>query len=98
MFEENLMELFSRCRNCSAKTTGKVRHVIGSMIKIQQVCEVCEFTYHWQSQPIVAGKPAGNLIMSAGILFSGALPSSECTISAKEGLVRCVDCFQIPRH
>nr|XP_022286598.1 uncharacterized protein LOC111099572 isoform X1 [Crassostrea virginica] len=75
VFEENLMELFSRCRNCSAKTTGKVRHVIGSMIKIQQVCEVCEFTYHWQSQPVVAGKPAGNLIMSAGILFSGALPS-----------------------
>lgn len=69
------MELFSRCRNCSAKTTGKVRHVIGSMIKIQQVCEVCEITYHWQSQPIVAGKPAGNLIISAGILFSGALPS-----------------------
>lgn len=69
------MELFSRCRNCSAKTTGKVRHVIGSMIKIQQVCEVCEFIYHWLSQPIVAGKPAGNLIISAGILFSGALPS-----------------------
>lgn len=75
VFKSNLMELFSSCRKCSTKTTGKVLHVNGSMVKIQQICEVCEFSYQWYSQPLVAGKPAGNLIMSAGILFSGALPS-----------------------
>lgn len=46
MFEENLMELFSCCRKCSAKTSGEIHH---TMVKIKQECEVCEYTYQWYS-------------------------------------------------
>ena len=49
--------------------------ICGSMIKIKQTCDLCDHTREWCSQPMVGNKPAGNLLMSAGILFSGSIPS-----------------------
>jgi solute carrier family 8 (sodium/calcium exchanger) len=45
------------------------------MVKIEQKCQVCHHTQYWFSQPFVGGKPAGNLLQSAGILLSGSIPT-----------------------
>lgn len=46
---------------------------------IKQVCE-CGHTRRWESQPKVRGVPAGNILLSAGILFSGCSPSKVLRI------------------
>lgn len=45
------------------------------MVKIRQRCKSCPYIREWFSQPFVRNKPAGNLLISAGILFSGSVPS-----------------------
>ena len=43
---------------------------VGSMVRIQQNC-ACGYHRIWDSQPMIGALPAGNLLMSAAILFSG---------------------------
>ena len=68
------MSLFKRCRNCGCEATGVTR-VIGTFVTITQECSSCSFTFKWNSQPVVKNIPAGNILLSAAILFSGALPA-----------------------
>lgn len=75
VFEQCLRELFTNCRNCAAKTKGKILYRNGSLVKMQQCCQVCDHVFEWLSQPLIGDKPAGNLMISAGILFSGLLPA-----------------------
>ncbi|XP_052767535.1 uncharacterized protein LOC128234765 isoform X2 [Mya arenaria] len=79
VFEDNLLELFNRCEMCHLPTKGKVCNVQGSAMAIKQVCE-CGHTRRWESQPKVRGVPAGNILLSAGILFSGCSPSKVLRI------------------
>lgn len=44
-----------------------------TMVKIVAECQFCGFSWQWCSQPYLSSIPAGNLGLSAGILFSGAL-------------------------
>jgi solute carrier family 8 (sodium/calcium exchanger) len=44
------------------------------MIFVQQDCSFCGELWTWYSQPYIGSIPAGNLLLSAAILFSGALP------------------------
>ena len=69
------MELFEICTKCCSPTAASITYVNGSMLKIKQSCEHCNYTRMWFSQPYVGGKPAGNLSISAGILFSGSMPT-----------------------
>ncbi|XP_052813268.1 uncharacterized protein LOC128240615 isoform X1 [Mya arenaria] len=64
---------------CHLPTKGKVCNVQGSAMAIKQVCE-CGHTRRWESQPKVRGVPAGNILLSAGILFSGCSPSKVLRI------------------
>ena len=42
-------------------------------ISIKTYCDKCEKSRRWDSQPYIVGNlPAGNLLLSASILFSGA--------------------------
>ena len=49
--------------------------ITGSFLRITQVCKKCGKSRVWNSQPYVGGTPAGNLFMSASILYSGSLPT-----------------------
>lgn len=49
------------------------QHLVGTMVKIVAECQFCGFSWQWCSQPYLGSIPAGNLGLSAGILFSGAL-------------------------
>ena len=48
---------------------------MGSFICIKQICSHCGHTWKWMNQPLVKDTPAGNLLLSAAILFSGSTPS-----------------------
>ena len=67
--ESMLMELFNVCRRCQRLSTPTVHQRVGTMVKIAAECEFCGFTWLWCSQPHVGSIPAGNIGLSASILF-----------------------------
>ena len=77
VFESCLLDLFLVCPQCNGNAVGEVTHTKGSLILVKQSCvhkPSCGFKRQWQSQPYIHDIPAGNLILSAGILFAGASP------------------------
>ncbi|KAK3093915.1 hypothetical protein FSP39_021726 [Pinctada imbricata] len=73
VYGSQLLELFSSCPKCQCLCSVACTHK-GSMISLVQEC-ICGYTRRWNSQPFVGPYPAGNLDISAGILFSGSIPS-----------------------
>lgn len=73
VFESQLLELFVVCPHCEAETVPMTK-TTGTLLSVQQVCG-CVFTRKWNSQPYVNQMPAGNLLLSGAILFSGSQPS-----------------------
>ena len=66
------MKLFEKCHHCGQPAASSVQAVKGSLVRIKQDCPHCKKeAWTWDSQPFVRDVPAGNLIMSAAILFSG---------------------------
>ena len=47
----------------------------GTFIAVKQHCSHCEHQKLWASQPYIKDTPAGNILLSAAILFSGATPA-----------------------
>ncbi|XP_033127102.1 uncharacterized protein LOC117124881 [Anneissia japonica] len=75
VFQSMLMALFALCQVCGRKGAKAATTFIGTLIIVNQSCSVCGGTFRWLSQPYISSIPAGNLLLSAAILFSGALPS-----------------------
>ena len=75
MFEESLMYLFKRCQNCGSETYGTTTRVIGMFLSVSQHRSDCSFTFKWAIQPVGKSIPAGNILLSAAILYSGTLPA-----------------------
>ena len=50
----------------------------------------CTTTLAWDSQPFLRDIPAGNLLLSASILFSGALPTQVVRVLTN---LRCASIF-----
>ncbi len=48
---------------------------LGSCVRVNQTCPSCHFQRTWESQPRIKNIPAGNLLLSASILFSGSSPT-----------------------
>ncbi|KAL3842060.1 hypothetical protein ACJMK2_020125 [Sinanodonta woodiana] len=57
-----------------------INHRMGTFINIVQKCDFCSHKRSWNSQPFVGSIPAGNLLLSAAILFAGAIPSEAMRI------------------
>lgn len=55
-------------------------HTIGTFVGVLQQCTVCNYKRQWASQPISNSTPLGNLLLSAGILFAGALPTKTLRV------------------
>ena len=53
---------------------GEVVEEKGTFISISQDCAHCGYQYRWNSQPFMKDTPAGNILLSAAILFSGSTP------------------------
>ena len=74
VFRSSLMELFTHCPSCHNACAGEVGYVQGTFIAVRQHCSHCEYQRQWTSQPRIRDTPAGNVLLSAAILFSGATP------------------------
>ena len=70
VFENELLKLFKFCQQCGSPTdtTTMIQH--GSMVTVKTSC-MSGHTVTWKSQPQVKGTAAGNLLITAAIVFSG---------------------------
>ena len=68
------MELFTHCPSRHNACGGEVGYVQGTFIAVRHYCSHCEYQRQWTSQPRIRDTPAGNVLLSAAILFSGATP------------------------
>ena len=80
VFESALLLLFSVCRNCLSKSVEVTRTTQGSLLRIKQTCTRCHYKWEWDSQPMCGNIPAGNISLSAAILYVGALPKKALRI------------------
>ena len=92
VFEASLLLLFSTCVYCTAITKNIKKVVIGSFVRITQFCDECKHKCIWESQPFIGSIPAGNLLTSAAILFSGSIPAKALRI------FKILNCFTISRQ
>lgn len=44
---------------------------VGTLLTVNQTCPCCQYWRKWSSQPSISGTPAGNLLLSAAIMFTG---------------------------
>ncbi|XP_053403232.1 uncharacterized protein LOC123530221 [Mercenaria mercenaria] len=74
VFEENLLALFQVCPECCHSSSSEISQVQGSYVAIRQECS-CGYQRRWESQPRMGKIPAGNILLSAAVLFSGCNPT-----------------------
>ena len=74
VFRSSLLELFTHCPSCHNACAGEVAYVQGTFIAVKQQCSHYEHQRQWTNQPHIKDTPAGNILLSAAILFSGATP------------------------
>ena len=74
VFESALMLLFSNCFICKSNFVTVEKLMVGSLLRIKQVCSQCSNIFEWCSQPYIGKVPAGNILISAAILYTGCLP------------------------
>ena len=80
VFESALMLLFSTCVACGSAFVSIKHHIMGSFLSVKQVCSQCNNSFTWESQLFISNIPAGNLLTSAAILYTGSLPAKALRI------------------
>ena len=75
VFFSCLMELLEVCPRCTEPTTAEISKVVGTLIYVSRKCKSCSYSHVWKSQPTIRRIPAGNLLLSAAILYSGSMIS-----------------------
>ena len=85
MFEECLLSLFRLCKRCGSSRTHITKQSIGTFVRLKRIFLNCTTTFAWNSQPFLRDIPAGNLLLSASILFSGALPTQVVRVLTNLG-------------
>ena len=76
-FHTALMQLFLTCLKCMSSPCSTTTRVNGTLLSVQQECPVCKYVRVWSSQPLIGNHrtAAGNLLLSAAILYTGASPT-----------------------
>ena len=69
VFESQLMTLFHRCHSCGLEVILETS-IVGTLLVVNGICPDGH-VLHCQSQPMVRGMAAGNLLLSAAILLCG---------------------------
>lgn len=80
VFESALMFLFSMCSYCRGRSTKVSKTMVGTFLRITQKCFRCGYNFIWESQPHIGTTPAGNILTSAAILYSGVIPAKALRI------------------
>ena len=71
ILEDALMELLTNVRSVEREVPLSKK----IMRTFVQTCNNCDHMRQWDSQPFINNIPAGNILLSASILFGGGLPS-----------------------
>ena len=74
------MLLFSISFMCRSTYISIEKFTRGSFLCIRQICSHRSNTYVWESQPYVGKIPAGNIMISAAILYTGLLPAKALRV------------------
>lgn len=75
VFESCLDQLLmsSRCkRGCTGSIVKIQKYRVGSALCVMGFCSKGHKFHLWKSQPSIGKMPVGNLLLSAGVLFSGS--------------------------
>ena len=84
------MKLFGMfCFKCKEGKPTVTMKSTGTMVTVYQHCFKCgENSFYWRSQPFVSGSkyPAGNLLLSFGVLMAGASISKILPVFRHMGL------------
>ena len=78
VFQSALMQLlcFCHCQFCGSFDITTTNNTTGTLLTLTISCSAClQFTI-WNSQPFINDISAGNLLLSASILFAGATPTT----------------------
>ena len=88
VFLSQLLLLFQHCHRCfSSKPDVSVTRS-GTMLTLESKCKLCNETITWKSQPHLLGKfPAGNILLSFGILSAGASTTKVLRVFKHMGLL-----------
>ena len=78
IFLNCLLKLFTwvKCPDCGNIVTNSCRKW-GTLLIVTFTCVACNAVNTWYSQPFMGNIPAGNILLSAAILFSGNLPTKS---------------------
>ncbi|XP_065892097.1 THAP domain-containing protein 10-like [Dysidea avara] len=71
VFRSSLLELFTHCPSCHSLCPGITTKPQGTFVTVKQACSHCGYQRSWSSQPHIKDTPAGNIMLSAAILYSG---------------------------
>ena len=71
VFKQELFKLFKYCPECGAAVIKRNQSTQGSQLYVTLEC-MNNHTYFWQSQLMLEGMAAGNLLLSSSILVSGS--------------------------
>ena len=84
---EKLLSLV-RCSACGGlDVTSRVHMLRGTMVVVQHiVCDGCDTVSPWNSQPYIGARPAGNVLLSAGLLFTGASATKTLRVLTHMGV------------
>ena len=85
------------CSRCGEQRLTSSRREIGTALRISFECRDCHHRTSWASQPNVGKIPAGNMLLSAAILCSGALVTKTLTVFQHMG-VACISARTYFRH
>ena len=80
VFKLELVKLFKRCPECGAGIRKRHESTQGSLLLVTLKC-INGHTYFWNSQPMIKGMAAGNLLMASSILLSGATYTKVATLA-----------------
>lgn len=77
VFSSSLSQLFKwcHCPNCGSCEFQILKETLGTLLVVTLKCTSCRHKNVWKSQPFLGKFAAGNILLSASILFSGAISS-----------------------
>lgn len=73
VYERSLLRLFKFCSLCHCPCKTSMR-TDGTKLTVTTEC-ASEHIRNWTNEPEVAGRSAGNIVLSSAVLFSGANPT-----------------------
>ena len=85
VFKEQLDKLLKKCPECGAAIRKKHTSTQGTLFLVTLKC-INGHAYTWNSQPMIKGMAAGNLLMSSAILLSGATYTKIASLAEILGL------------